>query len=90
MVDTKDYQYQHGFSDMHSEVAYDAAEREQKSKKSLAVIDDFIGKAGLRAEDLSLLDIGCSTRACDARVVSTQSDEAGVSRRDCADRYRGR
>lgn len=61
MVNTRDYQYQHGFSDMHSKAMYDAAEREQKAKKSLAVIDDFVGKAGLRPVDLSLLDIGCST-----------------------------
>lgn len=61
LVDKRDYQYQHGFSELHSEEMYDTAGREQKANKSLAVIDDFVGKAGLRRKDLYLLDIGCST-----------------------------
>ena len=61
MIDAKDYQYQHGFSAMHSKAMYDAGKREQKAKKSLAVIDDFVNEAGYRPRDLSLPDIGYST-----------------------------
>lgn len=48
MVGPTKYQYQHGFSEMHPEAMYDAGERRQKAKKSLAVIDDFISTVGLR------------------------------------------
>jgi len=53
-----DSDYQYGFSDIHSDQVFDVEIRRQKANKILAVLEDyFLGEV----EDLSLLDVGCSS-----------------------------
>ena len=54
----KKYEYQCGYSKMHPDVMYDIEMRQQKSKKMLAVLDEYYSG---KLEELSVLDIGCST-----------------------------
>lgn len=58
-VDTKKYQYQHGFSEMHS-VMCDDKSRTQKAKKTMSVICDYLQTTGKKPQNLHLLDVGCS------------------------------
>lgn len=55
------YVYQHGFSERHHEIMYNADRRGEKAKKVLAVLTDYLAGTGKSPADLSLLDIGCST-----------------------------
>lgn len=57
----KGYTYQYGFSTMHREGMYDRDLRDQKARKTLAVLTDIMVTLGNDPAKLSLLDIGCST-----------------------------
>jgi 2-polyprenyl-3-methyl-5-hydroxy-6-metoxy-1,4-benzoquinol methylase len=70
--------YQYGLSEVHSDSLYDVEAREQKTKKMLAVLDDYYSG---KLEEFSLLDVGCSTgiiaktlRQRVARVVGVDID----------------
>jgi len=52
-----DYKYQLNFSAQHN-ILYDVEQREQKANKILSVLTDYLGD---NLENLSLLDVGCST-----------------------------
>ena len=56
-MDTKNYQYQLGFSTMHAGNMYDKTGRLQKANKALSILKDHLGDL----KELSALDIGCST-----------------------------
>jgi 2-polyprenyl-3-methyl-5-hydroxy-6-metoxy-1,4-benzoquinol methylase len=48
---------QYGFSDKFKDTAFDGERRKEKAKKSLAVLQHYLG----RLNHLSLVDLGCST-----------------------------
>jgi ubiquinone/menaquinone biosynthesis C-methylase UbiE len=60
-IKVRKYQYQYGFSDIHESTLYNSENRQQKAKKMMAVINDYLNSLGKKSENLSLLDIGCST-----------------------------
>lgn len=60
-VPEKDPRYQYGFSATHSTAMHDVERRTQKARKAMAVIASYVQSVGRRTQDLSLLDIGCST-----------------------------
>lgn len=54
-------EYQLAFSEIHPGTMFDEAGRLQKARKTVAVILDAMGAAGLDPAQARLLDIGCST-----------------------------
>ena len=54
-------EYQCSFSDCYKRTAYNAAGREGKAAKTVAVIVDYLQKLEKNPKELLLLDIGCST-----------------------------
>jgi SAM-dependent methyltransferase len=55
------YEYQCSFSDSYKHTAYNAAGREWKAAKAVAVIVDYLQEFEKSPEELLVLDIGCST-----------------------------
>lgn len=51
-------EYQYGFSESHREIYYDVETRSQKARKIVAILEDHFGP---RLDQLSAIDIGCST-----------------------------
>jgi hypothetical protein len=76
------YRYQDKFSLLQHDAMYDSERRHYKAQKTIAVILDYLGQAGLDGRDFSLLDMGCSTgymsHACVFRGNS--ATDSGVNR----------
>ncbi|MGD9253409.1 MAG: methyltransferase domain-containing protein, partial [Holophagae bacterium] len=62
MTSTDDhFEYQRDFSSLHPETMFDEAGRLRKARKTVAVLLDAAGRAGLEPSRARVLDIGCST-----------------------------
>jgi SAM-dependent methyltransferase len=55
------YKYQLNYSESYNSSMYRARRRQQKGKKAIAIIDDYLKKKNKQISELSLVDIGCST-----------------------------
>lgn len=62
------YQYQHGFSEMHSDEMYDVESRELKANKMLAVLEDYYSG---KLDKLKVLDVGCSSGIIDNYISNS-------------------
>ena len=69
------FQYQHGFSEMHSEEMFDIKDREQKANKMLSVLDDYYSG---NLETLEALDVGSSTGIMDNLISKRFKRFVGV------------
>ena len=77
-VKNKAYEYQENFSEMHREAVYDLEGRTQKANKTIAVIKDYLLKKEILQNNLSLLDIGCSTGYLTTIYASIFDDVTGL------------